>query len=851
MKEVLMTSSVLVLALLVLREVFREKISRRVQYALWGLVLLRLLIPVNLPAVDFSVLSAVEPARAQVERQLEENPVYVLPVERQEMPVSSVKVPESTVILPIEGRYEAVAFEKGQTPVLTSYALSLNEALGLAWIVGMGCMGIWMAASNLRFWFMLRKKRVPLELPECKYPVFLVEDGLVSPCLFGVFKPAVYLTPGALEDNEGLKHVLAHEETHGRHFDPVWALLRSVCLVVYWFDPLVWWAAAASKEDCELACDEGALKRLGESQRIPYGQTLLRLIPLQKNRGGALLTATTMTSDKKRMKERIMRIAENKKMKTAALCVLLALVVALCAVTFTGCKADAAAEPDAPDTPVKTDAPTAGSAPAQNLPDGLADFTVPVQAVSYGPTRLETQSVDALFNDGHHGEGHHGQQRHLVSGCHTTENCGTFAWSYDGKIYVSSHDLRLSSFPSEYFLCIDDDNYAEDEFQNVFGYDGVIISYFGESPNGYRATVSDFCTFDENGASLLARVYGAYFLNDLDGDGVEELIGTTSAGDCQLFYQKDGRICEANVKEQVCENWPELDWMSTWYEIMPAQHCLRLTGPVFQDKLSDGTPGGNTLAASRQIAFDGENLTVSAPVRHMTDHLLDGIQELNAVTDAAKAMAKEKFDRMAASGTVTWDDYCVTAIENVYLSEPGQLPGGVQLTAYQVDCEYHCTTPNDVAVAGGAYVYEDGWVGGYFEDEPYLVFRILDTGDYELLENHIPFDVSPPSEYFDGGITAAVIGSQLAVPSEFSGEALFHGMSCDPVWFADTMADWPETEQSAALLKMLDYVSGAGDYEKEQLSLFVLAGYEYSEKGAEVIALLKDLMEKPVYVESF
>ena len=45
MKEILLTSSALILALLVLRRLFRKVLSRRVQYALWGLVLLRLLVP--------------------------------------------------------------------------------------------------------------------------------------------------------------------------------------------------------------------------------------------------------------------------------------------------------------------------------------------------------------------------------------------------------------------------------------------------------------------------------------------------------------------------------------------------------------------------------------------------------------------------------------------------------------------------------------------------------------------------------------------------------------------------------------------------------------------------------------
>ena len=60
MREILLTSSVLIVAILALRLVFRNRISRRAQYALWALVLVRLLVPVNLPAVDFSVLTAAE-----------------------------------------------------------------------------------------------------------------------------------------------------------------------------------------------------------------------------------------------------------------------------------------------------------------------------------------------------------------------------------------------------------------------------------------------------------------------------------------------------------------------------------------------------------------------------------------------------------------------------------------------------------------------------------------------------------------------------------------------------------------------------------------------------------------------
>ena len=107
MKEVLLTSSVLILALLFLRRLFRRAISRRVQYALWGLVLLRLLVPVSLPAAGCSVLTAARPVEQTVARRLEERPVYLVPVRRWEISFSD-ELPEPTEFLPIEGRYAQI-----------------------------------------------------------------------------------------------------------------------------------------------------------------------------------------------------------------------------------------------------------------------------------------------------------------------------------------------------------------------------------------------------------------------------------------------------------------------------------------------------------------------------------------------------------------------------------------------------------------------------------------------------------------------------------------------------------------------------------------------------------------------
>ncbi len=341
MREILLTSSALILALLALRRLFRKTLSRRAQYALWGLVLLRLLVPVNLPAVDFSLLTAAEPVVSGAGgRSLYMEPHRVtLTAPEGETPFSYTDDPR--IALGPSSEDNVYSFtNRNQVVHKVEYArqIALEDLFRAVWYGGMAVMGCWLVLSNLLFWLRLRRNRTPYPVEGTSRRVYLVERGLPSPCLFGLFRPAVYLTPAALQSPDCLRHVLAHEETHARHRDPLWSLLRGVCLTVYWFDPLVWWAALASRTDCELACDEGALRRLGEAERVPYGRTLLSLIPVRKTPANPLLSATTMTAGKRQLQDRITRIAENRTYLGRALFAAVALAALVCAVTFTGAK---------------------------------------------------------------------------------------------------------------------------------------------------------------------------------------------------------------------------------------------------------------------------------------------------------------------------------------------------------------------------------------------------------------------------------------------------------------------------------------------------------------------------------
>ena len=336
MKEILLTSSVLILALLALRRLFRRTISRRMQYTLWALVLVRLLVPLNVGTLAHNVLSAAEPVQTAVEKRLETPVLYMQDgTERHPAQLLSGEESQGDPQSPPSDAAQSAPADEYSIVTPTYRAVALSEALTYVWYAGMLIVGAWFLFTNLRFARALRKARTPYSVEGCRYPVYLV-SALPSPCLFGVLRPAIYLNNAAAASPELLRFVLAHEQTHARHLDPLWSLLRGLCLTVYWFDPLVWLAAVLSREDGELACDEGTLRALGADERTAYGKALLALVPVCDKPQNPLLGATTMASGKRSLKERITRIAENRQAKAAAVFAVVALAALVCAVSFTG-----------------------------------------------------------------------------------------------------------------------------------------------------------------------------------------------------------------------------------------------------------------------------------------------------------------------------------------------------------------------------------------------------------------------------------------------------------------------------------------------------------------------------------
>lgn len=381
--EILITSTALICGIFCLRKLSKGKISMRLRYALWLLVAVRLLVPASVGTSALSVMNLVPVVmrdRAQTFFSDERNS-WRMPADGGR----DVASDGGTDGVFADGRHMGTELTDGQSRaengvVMTagntasgenmpetaegvgtdtakgndSFAaaenggLSLNGVWGMLWLLGFLAVGGYMVVSEYRFIRYLHKNRkaFPAEEIPAEFAgrfsrrgmkVYRVK-GLPGPCLAGRH---IYIGEGvAVQQN--LSHILAHEYCHALHGDGLWAFLRCALAAVYWFDPLVWAAAYAARQDSELACDEAAVKLLGESSRFDYGRTLLALLESAECRGKCPGMTFMTEGGERGVRERITALTEKKRTRGAVLAAVLLAVVLACGCAFTGAEREGA-----------------------------------------------------------------------------------------------------------------------------------------------------------------------------------------------------------------------------------------------------------------------------------------------------------------------------------------------------------------------------------------------------------------------------------------------------------------------------------------------------------------------------
>ena len=303
LREVLTVSALIVVVLLV-RAIFKNRVPKRMIYCLWLVVLLKLCLPGTL--VSLPVLPAED---AAAPAQSAERPVQTAPViQRPAQTVTKPQTPAQQPVSPVQ-----------ETAKPAAKSLTTAQILQIVWFGGSALLGLWLFGAWAVFTIRLHRDR--RFLGKRGGTRIYVSGAVKSPCLAGLL-PAVYLTEDVLQTDEA-ELIVRHELTHLRHLDFLWSFFRMAAVSVYWWNPLVWLAAICSKHDAELACDEAVAAKLPERERLAYARAILAQAPRK---------ASALSLAGPPVKERILFLT--KKQRTSVLCVVLALLLV---VSATGC----------------------------------------------------------------------------------------------------------------------------------------------------------------------------------------------------------------------------------------------------------------------------------------------------------------------------------------------------------------------------------------------------------------------------------------------------------------------------------------------------------------------------------
>lgn len=318
-----MIGAALILLMIALRKLLRERLGSRFLYAAWLVTAFRLLLPISLPnpAMDefrpgYSVDLAARPVADQVRQR-------VIDAGMSLSELSGSRAGRSLHALAVE----------------TSSGNAGRRIL-LVWLIVAIAIAVWMLVRSLRFRSRVRHDRISLlegdDLAQyhelcARYkvkpiPVYYV-DRLSAACVIGLCNPFIAL-PHDLP-REHLPHVLAHELCHRRAHDPFWGVVRKACVIVHWFNPLVWLGAHLNRVDSEMACDDRVIAKLPDMDRLAYVNALVSTAGRQPSTRSWGAADTTLTG--KHLRRRITAIIHSARGNRwlVALCSLAAAAVLL------------------------------------------------------------------------------------------------------------------------------------------------------------------------------------------------------------------------------------------------------------------------------------------------------------------------------------------------------------------------------------------------------------------------------------------------------------------------------------------------------------------------------------------
>jgi beta-lactamase regulating signal transducer with metallopeptidase domain len=290
-------ASVLAVLVLAVQWALGARLNPRWRYALWLLVLGRLLLPVQPESALSLFRFAPAPPAAFVAPMTE--PLFSPPLLTAPMSAISIVTTEPHI------------------------SFSFYLVLALIWLAGAMILFVLTWRVNRLFAHQVARS------PEVGDPVLLglfaasknelnirrsirlVESGQVqSPAIMGLFQPTLLLPVRVREkfDETELRLIFLHELAHLKRGDVIVQGLIALLQILHWFNPVLWFAFRRMRMDREPATDALVLSRAGEGEKERYGLMLIKLLE-HFNQRHSLPTLVGILEEKDQFKRRFSLIA--------------------------------------------------------------------------------------------------------------------------------------------------------------------------------------------------------------------------------------------------------------------------------------------------------------------------------------------------------------------------------------------------------------------------------------------------------------------------------------------------------------------------------------------------------------
>lgn len=361
-------ASAVALLVLLIKKLFKHRLSARIHYALWLIVVIRLLIPV-FPTSSISIftLFAVGTDSAQEFLWFNLNQENGLTKQANGSYQQGEQQLDSTFLVNNQGdtsittvHDEGIRTNQIATSMETSdskHALWI-KVVSIVWLLGFIAMlyQLFRFACNMkqknRFLTKVTEPNMLFIMDQCRkrfgiskpIPIY-TGDVAKSPYITDQLRPWVYCPREvfiSMSDSQ-LTHIFSHELAHYKRRDILWNTLGMIALTIHWMNPLVWICMKQMRADMELACDAYVLEVIGEEETEAYGMTIIDFLKrFAVKREHPYLLYFTKSNKVSLIERRIRMISLFKKgsYKLSAVAVICGIVIS--AVTLTNASGSAA-----------------------------------------------------------------------------------------------------------------------------------------------------------------------------------------------------------------------------------------------------------------------------------------------------------------------------------------------------------------------------------------------------------------------------------------------------------------------------------------------------------------------------